>query len=161
MASSTADRLHGLHLTPHLTPTQLREYLREMTVPSRVDMQDAVSHTATIMGVNPHLAMGVAYIESGFEAAKVSDSGAIGVMQLGPEAAEWAGLLVGRELNPLNPADNITAGIAILRYLLRHTSSVHEAVGAYYQGLASIRSTGPLPATQNYVTRVVRAARLL
>lgn len=128
---------------------------------SRVDMQETVRATATFMGVNPRLAMAVAYIESGFESGKVSESGAIGVMQIVPEAAEWASLLAGRELDPHNPDDNVVAGIAILRYMLRHTESVQDAIAAYSQGLVSVRERGPLPSTQNYVARVLRAAHSL
>ncbi|MDY5148456.1 lytic transglycosylase domain-containing protein [Actinotignum sanguinis] len=142
-----------------LSHAEIAARLNAIIAPSRADTQKMVRDTAALMGVNPRLAMAHAYIESGFNSRALSPAGAAGVMQLIPAASRWAGRMVGRDLDWLIPADNITAGIAIIRYLQRHTTSTHEAIAAYYQGLARLREAGPYPSTQKYVLRVLRAAK--
>ena len=81
-------------------------------------MQAKVAATARAMGVDPALAQAVAFQESGFNHAVVSPANAIGTMQVIPSSGEWASELVGRQLNLLNPDDNVVAGVAILRALV-------------------------------------------
>ena len=150
-----------LHPRCDVTPAELRERLSRMVLPSRVETQDMVRHIAAIMGVSPKLAMAHAYIESGFDAGMVSHTGAVGPMQIILPSLRWAEKLVGRELDVCSTADNITAGVAIIRYLQRHTESTHEAIAAYHQGLRSVQRMGPYPSTQKYVLRVLRAAQRL
>ena len=74
-----------------------------------------VASTARSMGVDPTLALAHAFQESGFGMNAVSPANAVGVMQVIPSAGDWAEGLVGRQLDLLNPQDNVTAGIAIIR----------------------------------------------
>lgn len=147
--------------TPLFSVEELRAQLQQENLPSRPEVQKIVAQTAALMGVNPKLAMGIAYIESGFDPAKVSDTGAVGPMQLLPGAVSWAEKMVGRPLNMYSPRDNATAGVAILRYLQRHTDSTHNAIAAYYQGLRSLQNDGAYPSTQKFVLRVLRAVSQL
>ncbi|UFU04821.1 LysM peptidoglycan-binding domain-containing protein [Ruania halotolerans] len=123
-------------------------------LPSRSQMQSLIRQTANRMGVDPALALAVAYQESGFDMAAVSPANAIGVMQVIPSSGEWASTLVGRELNLLDPQDNVTAGIAILRTLHRVADNDREAIGGYYQGLGSVQRNGLYDDTRRYVANV-------
>ena len=94
------------------------------------------------MGVDPALAMAFAQQESGFNHQSVSPANAIGTMQVIPDAGEWASGLVGRKLNLLDPQDNVTAGVAIIRALLQGAPSESEAIAGYYQGQYSVSVNG-------------------
>ena len=122
--------------------------------PSREEMQEMVARTAASMGVDPALAMAFAQQESGFNHQSVSPANAIGTMQVIPDAGEWASGLVGRELNLLDPQDNVTAGVAIIRAL--HQGGVDEdsAIAGYYQGQYSVSLHGLFPDTVNYVAGI-------
>lgn len=122
--------------------------------PSRAQMQAIIADTARSMGVSPSLALAHAYQESGFNMAAVSPANAIGAMQVIPSSGEWASDLVGRRLNLLNPYDNATAGVAIIRALLRTSPSVDEAIASYYQGQGSVQRNGMFSDTRAYVSAI-------
>lgn len=123
-------------------------------VPSREQMRQIVRDTAVSMGVNPALALAIAFKESGFDHTAVSPANAIGTMQVIPSSGQWASDLVGRKLNLLDPRDNVTAGVAILRQLVRTQSSLDVAIGSYYQGSGSIARNGMFSDTKAYVAGV-------
>jgi N-acetylmuramoyl-L-alanine amidase len=108
---------------------------------------------ASRYGVDPSLALAVAYRESGFHQHRVSAANAIGVMQIVPSAGAWASTVVGRRLDLLDVEDNITAGVVLLSCLMAIAPEA-LAVAGYYQGLSSVRRAGLLPDTQRYVTAV-------
>ncbi|MGA7203216.1 MAG: LysM peptidoglycan-binding domain-containing protein [Specibacter sp.] len=122
--------------------------------PTRAQMKEMVARTAASMGVDPSLAMAFAQQESGFNHQVVSPANAIGTMQVIPDAGDWASGLVGRKLNLLNPQDNVTAGVAIIRALLRAAPSEDLAIAGYYQGQYSVSVHGMYPDTKNYVASV-------
>ncbi len=123
-------------------------------VPSRDQMRQLVIATAQALGVDPALAQAVAYQESGFNMRAVSSADAVGVMQVIPASGEWASQLAGRPLDLLDPQDNVTAGVIILRTHLRELATRDEAIGAYYQGAAAVRRHGLYPGTVTYVASV-------
>lgn len=127
------------------------------SVPSRAEVQSMIVSTAQQMGVDPRLALAHAFVESGFDATAVSPANAIGTMQVIPSSGVWASQLVGRDLNLLNPADNITAGIAIIRSLQNSASSLEEGIAGYYQGLGGVRRYGMRSDTVQYVAKVKAA----
>jgi len=128
--------------------------LRAAGVPSKATMQAKIADTARAMGVDASLAQAVAFQESGFNHAVVSPANAIGAMQVIPSSGAWASELVGRRLDLLNPDDNITAGVAILRALLRTSPDVPSAIAGYYQGAASVQRNGMFADTRRYVANV-------
>lgn len=128
--------------------------LLSMSVPSRDQMRAMVRDTAVRMGVDPALALAIAQQESGFDARAVSPANAVGVMQVIPSSGQWASELVGRRLNLLDPQDNVTAGVAILRQLVRTADNLDQAVAGYYQGLAGVKRNGMYPDTRNYVSGI-------
>ena len=106
------------------------------------------------MGVDPALALAIAYQESGFNHTAVSPANAIGTMQVIPSSGQWASDLVGRPLNLLDPDDNVVAGVAILRQLLRISPDLSSAIAGYYQGAASVRRNGMFADTRRYVAAI-------
>lgn len=129
--------------------------LDAMDVPTRDQMQQIVRDTAISMGVNPALAQAVAYQESGFNHRSVSPANAIGTMQVIPSSGDWAGQLLGRTINLLDPRDNVAAGVAILRSLQRtFPENLDFAIGSYYQGAGSVSRYGLAADTRNYVNNV-------
>ncbi|RAN74443.1 hypothetical protein B5P43_28665 [Bacillus sp. SRB_336] len=122
--------------------------------PTRAQMKEMVARTAASMGVDPSLAMAFAQQESGFNHQVVSPANAIGTMQVIPDAGDWASGMVGRKLNLLNPQDNVTAGVAIIRALLKDAKTVDLAIAGYYQGQYSVSVHGMFPDTKSYVASV-------
>lgn len=147
-----------LHYTyPEATVRSANEnkaYLNSIAVPSRAETQAMVREIALQYGVDPALAQAHAFRESGFDARAVSPANAIGTMQVIPSSGKWASDLVGRDLNLLNPRENIIAGVVIIRQLQRSASSLDEGIAAYYQGLGGVRRNGMYPDTVQYVQRV-------
>lgn len=131
-----------------------RARLRRMQVPSKAAVRRMVASTARRHGVSPSLALSVAYHESGFQQRVVSPVDAIGVMQVLPSTGRALSRQHGRKLDLLRADDNITAGVLLLRQLIRSTGSVDGALAGYYQGLGSIRSRGLLPQTKSYIRNV-------
>ena len=138
---------------------QNKATLLSLDVPSRDQMRAMVRDTAVEMGVDPALALAVAHQESGFDARAVSPANAIGTMQVIPSSGEWASDLVGRRLNLLDPQDNVTAGVAILRQLVRTAPNFDTAVAGYYQGLAGVMRNGMYADTRNYVSGIKNLMR--
>ncbi|MET1034877.1 MAG: LysM peptidoglycan-binding domain-containing protein, partial [Arthrobacter sp.] len=132
--------------------------LLSRTLPSRSQMKGIIAGTARKMGVDPSLALAHAYQESGFDMAAVSPANAIGAMQVIPTSGEWASQLVGRKLDLLNPYDNATAGVAIIRSLQRTSTSVETGIASYYQGQGSVKRYGMYADTKRYV-RSIQALR--
>ena len=133
---------------------QNKATLLAIGVPSKADMQALVAATAREMGVDPALAQAIAYQESGFNQSAVSPANAIGTMQVIPTSGQWASDLVGRELNLLDPRDNVVAGVAILRQLVATSSDLPTAIAGYYQGQAGVAKHGMYPDTRRYVASV-------
>jgi len=131
-----------------------KRQLLSANLPGRDQMRSIIRQTAQEMGVDPALALAIAHQESGFNPAAVSPANAVGVMQVIPSSGQWASQLVGYELNLLDPQDNVTAGVAILRQLDRMAENPSEAIGGYYQGLGSVQSNGLYDDTRRYVANV-------
>lgn len=131
-----------------------REYLASVDVPSRDAMKRLIVAASTRHGVDSRLMLALSYQESGWNMRAVSPANAIGVMQVIPTSGEWASSLAGRELNLLDPEDNVEAGVVIMKTLLAMTDKDDHAIGGYYQGLASVREHGLFADTKQYVKNI-------
>lgn len=123
--------------------------------PVRVGAAD-VQQAATAHGVSPSLAAAIAWQESGFNNAMVSNANARGVMQVMPGTWDYvqANLTQGR-LDPNSAVDNVNAGVLYLQHLLQESGGDEAtAIAGYYQGLGSVRSRGLFDDTQRYVANV-------
>ena len=107
-------------------------------------------------GVDPNLALALAWQESGFQQDIVSSAGAIGVMQVMPDTGRWLSThIVGRPLNLADVQDNVVAGVRFLALLLRMTGRTPAALAGYYQGLASVKAHGQYADTKAYVRNIL------
>lgn len=131
-----------------------RDHLASVDVPSRDQVRQLVVDTARQHGVDPDLMLALSSMESGWNHRSVSPANAIGVMQVIPSSGDWASGLVGRELNLLDPQDNVTAGTVIMRSLLRTADDEDQAIAGYYQGLAGVQRNGMYPDTRHYVDTI-------
>lgn len=131
-----------------------RATLAARSHPSKSQVRRMVAATAKRHGVSPSLAVSVAFHESGFQQRVVSGVNAIGVMQVLPSTGRVLGQQTGRRFDLLDTQDNITAGVLLLRQLLRSTGSEDKALAGYYQGLGSISRKGLLPQTHTYLKSI-------
>ena len=131
-----------------------RAHLNRKDVPSRTQTRRLVAAEARRQGVDPVLAVAIAYQESGWTQRAVSHKNAIGVMQCLPSTGGWVSGHVGRDLDLLDTHDNITCGVALLRSLGRSAHNLDEVIGAYYQGLTSVRQNGYYRDTTRYILNV-------
>lgn len=157
-ASGTANNTFAGRTYPDSTVARAalhRSILASRSLPSRAGVRSIIAATARRQGVPASLALAVAYQESGFNPRVVSVADAIGAMQVIPSTGTWASSIVGRQLDLLNPYDNATAGVLLLRVLLSSASSTQQAVAGYYQGLASVRANGMYADTKQYVANVL------
>jgi LysM repeat protein len=113
-------------------------------------------------GWDPYLILSLAWRESTWDQRAISPSGAVGVMQLMPSTADWAGpALVGRETDYVYSAwDNIETGIAYLSHLRALAGSDYLALAGYFQGLASVERDGIFPATRDYALGIIESRDL-
>lgn len=132
-----------------------RHRLSHRRLPSRDGMRSIITAKARANGVDPALALAVSYQESGWNQGVVSVANAVGAMQVIPDTTDWISGVVGRRLDPLDPHDNATAGVVLLRILTRSASNDRQAVAGYYQGLRSVRQHGMFPDTRRYVANVM------
>jgi soluble lytic murein transglycosylase-like protein len=132
-----------------------RGYLAGAPVPGRSDTRAMIVDTARRHGLDPRLALAIAWQESAWSQRQVSVANAIGVMQVIPSSGAWASSLAGRRLDLLNTQDNITAGVVILRSLTRAAATEEQAVAGYYQGLAGVQAHGMYADTRGYVRSVL------
>ncbi|PRY62631.1 LysM repeat protein [Knoellia remsis] len=131
-----------------------REILAARTLPTRAQTKALITATARRHGVDPSLALAISMQESGWNQRQVSVANAVGIMQVIPSAGDWASSMVGRDLNLLDPKDNATAGVVMLRALIRMSGSENVAIASYYQGYASVKSRGMYSDTKTYVANV-------
>ena len=129
--------------------------------PERLSLMAQFDAAGREFGVPPALLKAVAWQESGWQNDKVSVAQAYGIGQLMPATVSFVNdRLLGYRLDPLRAEHNIRMSARFLSYLLSRTNGdPAAAVGAYFQGLASLRRNGPSPATQRYVANVLALQR--
>jgi soluble lytic murein transglycosylase-like protein len=130
--------------------------------PTQASVRDLLDRWADYYRVDRHLVRGLAWQESGYQPDVVSRQGAVGVMQLTPDAWSFVEVfVVGRPVAP-TVEGNIRVGVAYLHYLLRFFGGdTSLAVAAYLQGPRSVREHGISAETQIYVNNVLALAQRL
>lgn len=131
-----------------------KQSLHERDVPGRDQMREIIAQAARSNGVDPALAVAVAHQESGFNMRAVSPANAVGAMQVIPSSGEWASRMAGRPLDLMNPHDNATAGVLILKAHQNTGASEDFVIASYYQGRGSVTRNGMYPDTLQYVANV-------
>jgi peptidoglycan hydrolase-like protein with peptidoglycan-binding domain len=123
---------------------------------SRSDIRASLNRWAAHYGVDPSLARALAWQESGFQSNVRSSAGAFGVMQVTPATWEFVELFVIGMSVPRTADGNVRVGVAFLDHLLgQFRGDVRLAVGAYYQGPASVRKRGLFRETERFVANVL------
>jgi soluble lytic murein transglycosylase-like protein len=141
----------------HAIMAQLPPSLRDN--PERLRLAPYFDRWARVYDIDPDLLKALGWIESGWRHNVVSHKGAIGVGQLMPDTVDFVERLIGAELDPWTPEQNIQMAARFLRYLLDETGDVDEALAAYYQGLGALRSQGMYRDTRPYIQNVQAARR--
>ena len=107
--------------------------------------------------LNPNFVLAVSYWESGWNQAAVSRTGAIGLMQIEPATAAWAGPhYLHHRVDLRNPIDNAELGAALLRDYLDRLHDPKLALAAYYQGLRAVQLHGIYRSSRGYVEGIWR-----
>ena len=124
---------------------------------SRAAARSLLVANARQHGVDPNLVLGLAMWESGWNQAMVSPAGAVGMMQVMPSTAAWAGpSLLHRKADVHNANDNAALGSALLRrYLDDFHGDTRLALAAYYQGETATRKSGVYPSSTRYVDGIM------
>lgn len=138
---------------------QLPDSLRSS--PQRLALIPVFDAAAREFGVPADLLKAMAWQESGWQNSKVSSTRALGIGQLMPATVAFVNeVLLRASLDPHRPEHNIRMSARFLSYLLgQNQGDVERSLAAYYQGLASLRRVGPLPASRRYVANVVALRR--
>jgi soluble lytic murein transglycosylase-like protein len=138
-------------------PTAVLHSLPALLVnhPARLRLRPAFRYWATIYGVRADLVEALAWMESGWQAKVVSPTGAVGIGQLEPATVVFVSGLIGVPLDPRVADQNIRMTTRYLRWLLDRSHSVAEALGGYYEGLASVQNKGPLLETVAYANGIL------
>jgi soluble lytic murein transglycosylase-like protein len=125
--------------------------------PSSAQARAILIRAARSHGLNPNFVLAVSYWESGWTQSARSYTGAVGLMQVEPYTAAWAGpALLHRPVNLANPVDNAELGAALLRSYLDRLHDPKLALAAYYQGLGGVLRYGIYPSSWTYVNGIWR-----
>jgi soluble lytic murein transglycosylase-like protein len=124
--------------------------------PARLQLLPVFRRWSSACDVSPALVEATCWWESGWQAGAVSDTGAVGVCQIEPSAAQTVRrLLDDPTLDPRSPSDNIEMSAAFLRWLLNNLGGRQDlALAGYYQGLSSVERSGILAGSRRYVTGI-------
>lgn len=134
--------------------------------------EDIIRHYSDLRELDPYLVMAVIRAESSFIADAQSPVGALGLMQLMPDTAQWIAERIGLnfpEIDLFHPRYNIRMGTYYLRMLIDMFEEVDTALAAYNAGMGNVGRwlndyrysadgrtlhTIPFTETRNYVERV-------
>ena len=145
-------------LAPAPVKSQLTPAIRPATHRLAGVYDDLIVEHALRHGVRPELVRAVVQVESAFNPLARSPKGALELMQLMPATARQFNVS-----NPLNPSENVGAGVAYLRQLLdRYGNNEKLALAAYNAGPGAVDRYGervpPFRETQDYISRVDQLA---
>ncbi|MGH2417941.1 MAG: lytic transglycosylase [Candidatus Limnocylindria bacterium] len=101
-------------------------------------------------------ALAVAWQESGWQQGVVSSAGAVGVMQLMPDTADWVGeAMLGTGVQINDTRWNVRAGVTLLaHYLDRYDGDRDRVLAAYYQGQRATDQHGIYAVTRPYIASI-------
>lgn len=118
----------------------------------------ALEHAAKASGVDRDLLMALSLMESGWQSHVVSHTGAVGLMQLMPDTAEWAVTHLSPDADNWHGSieDNAIVGAEYFAHLLfLEGGDVEGALASYYQGWSSYKTDGMYEETRDYVDDVM------
>ena len=117
-------------------------------------LEATIARCAAQSGVSTALALTVARVESSLRPHAISNTGAMGLMQLMPQTAAMYGVS-----DPFDAELNAAGGVRFLKDLLqRYGGDARRVLAAYNAGPARVPRTGSYslpPETQNYVAKIL------
>ncbi|MGD9211264.1 MAG: transglycosylase SLT domain-containing protein [Desulfobacteraceae bacterium] len=149
-----------LHFTNRPTSSNYKVYVKENPLKSLPQMDsdqydNIIQEAADLYGVSFSLIKAVIRAESGFNPKAVSHKGAMGLMQIMPDNFKEFNLQ-----DPLDPKDNIMAGVRYIAHLLdRFQGKLPLALAAYNAGpnrVEAYQDIPPIAETEEYVKRVMK-----
>jgi len=121
---------------------------------SSVAFHDLIVQAAERHHVEAELIMAMIMVESGYDTTAVSDSGALGLMQLMPKTAKALGVE-----DCFDPKENINGGARYLQRLKKQfKGNIVLALAAYNAGPTRVRRCGgiqKLGSTRQYIMKVM------
>ena len=126
-------------------------------VAQRTEAREVLLEAASEFGVPGPFVLAVAWHESGWQPSVVSSAGAVGIMQLMPDTADWvAGSMLHEDPAIDDPRWNARAGVRLLAYYLnRYQGDTPKTLAAYFQGMTSVDQIGVLVSTVPYVDSIL------
>ncbi|MFC1821567.1 lytic transglycosylase domain-containing protein [Thermodesulfobacteriota bacterium] len=120
-------------------------------------IQEQLKATAVDLGIDPHLALSMAKVESGYNPKSVSHRGAVGVLQVMPQLA-WSDYRITREML-FDPQINIRVGLSMMKSILvRFDYNLDLSLAAYNAGPSRVVRAGyripRIRETRAYVKKV-------
>ena len=104
-------------------------------------LQPLLREAAALHGVDMELLKAVITVESGYKQGAISPRGAIGLMQLTPDAGQRYAQTRNQQAL-LNPRTNILAGARMLADLIRRFGRIDAALAAWNAGEGAVRRAG-------------------
>lgn len=113
---------------------------------------------STVYNIDPDLVRAIIYAESKGDPFVISHDGAQGLMQIMPETADFMGIS-----NPLDPEENIKAGVKYITWLLKNKSRYDDThlLWAWNAGPGKTDRRILPNETQNFIIQVLSAKTLL
>jgi N-acetylmuramoyl-L-alanine amidase len=103
-------------------------------------VEESLERQSAAHGVRTSLVKAVAMKESAWRQDAVSSAGAVGVMQVMPDTADFVNEVLdpGPELNLRDADDNVHLGVMYLDHMLDRMPSEEDALAAYYSGPGNV-----------------------
>jgi putative chitinase len=126
-------------------------------VAARTGSRDLLLAAAREFGVSAPFVLAVAWHESGWQPGAISYAGAVGLMQLMPDTADWvAGSMLHESAAISDPGWNARAGVRLLAYYLAHyQGDKAKTLAAYLQGMGSVDGAGIHPGSRPYIDSIL------
>ncbi len=126
-------------------------------VAARTASRDLLLAAAGEFGVPAAFVLAVSWHESGWQPGAVSYAGAVGLMQLMPDTADWVADTMLQEAPAISDAQwNARAGVRLLaHYLARYQGDKTKTLAAYLQGMGSVDQIGVLISSQPYIDSIL------
>ena len=103
------------------------------------DVEALLEQTAAAEGIDASLVKAVAWQESAWQQSAVSSAGALGVMQVMPDTADYVNSsLGGGDLDVTETTDNIELGVKYLDHVVDSMPSERKGLAAYYTGPGAV-----------------------
>jgi len=124
--------------------------------PERLYLEPVLAQAARDYNLPVDLILAQAWAESGWRVEAVSNKGAVGVLQLMPNAVDFISTRLLKLDQPLDPAANARMAARFMRHLLdRLDDDPRRALIAYNQGLSGLLRKGAVADAESYADKVL------